>query len=82
MHGKIKIAAIGRLSPTRRINPRRALQRIHRQAAIIGQSRQACRGCCGQGFKLGIGDKGRAGFLRLGQTQRIGTERFNLKARQ
>ena len=66
-HGDAEI--LGRPGPARRINARRAIQRIHPKTGIIGQRRMMAGIGGGARFQFGIGDKSRAGLFRLRQAQ-------------
>src|SRR5687767_3559140 len=59
-----------RPGPARRKNAGRAAKRVHGEAGIVGERRQAGRLGGGAGLQFGILFERRAGLLRLGQTER------------
>ena len=74
-HGDAEI--LGRSRPARRIDARRAVQRIDPKPGIIGQRGMTAGVGGGARLHLGIGGKGRAGFFRLGQAQFARADRLD-----
>jgi len=62
----------GRVAVTGGKNTRLAVERIHFQAGVIGQYRQAAGMGKGFGFENGVVFKGCAGFFRIQQNTFIG----------
>jgi hypothetical protein len=69
-HGEIEILVGAR--PARGIDAGIAAQRIHREAGIVGERRQARAECRGQRLQFRIGDEGGSGFVRFGQSEIAG----------